>query len=399
MLRDLQKDLKHLSSLAFRRSAHCAPLLKKFHALKTQIAAATDPGLIWNIYDWLLVPLSLWPLDFEGLASHILTAIENGKDAFHSVPNSSSSSIQHQASSIFDSHSTFSLLHFIDPPPSIETQLVVAGFEHDIESGRYEKMLKQSEKFDEQEKALLQNEQLAAEWAELKRLFDIKQFQNARGVIRRRMSQERGFRDPSWQFAGLAAPTRPAIASERRRKRGAPLSAVGEDQGEVVPSFKNQNSKIENPSGRTSLVSKIENLSGFHFFFDAFCYRWKLYGMEHDRPLLLKISVNPTPHGTMIVIPRHWSLDPRRDLDWSLINRLHRSRGAKKQGPKLSPARIQKLDEAKQVKALREKARKLKLKGEALHDFICVQMHRDPRSDSSWWKRLLRNQKSQFKNR
>jgi len=33
----------------------------------------------------------------------------------------------------------------------------------------------------------------------------------------------------------------------------------------------------------------------FHFFFDAFCYRWKLYGMEHDRPLLLKISVNPTP--------------------------------------------------------------------------------------------------------
>jgi len=28
----------------------------------------------------------------------------------------------------------------------------------------------------------------------------------------------------------------------------------------------------------------------FYLFFDAFCYRWKLYGMEHDRPLLLKIS-------------------------------------------------------------------------------------------------------------
>jgi hypothetical protein len=59
----------------------------------------------------------------------------------------------------------------------------------------------------------------------------------------------------------------------------------------------------------------------------------------------------------MIVIPRHWSLDPRRDLDWSLINRLH-SRGAKKQGPKLSPARIQKLDEAKRVKQLWQSAKK-----------------------------------------
>src|SRR5256885_110251 len=112
--------------------------------------------------------------------------------------------------------------------------------------------------------------------------------------------------------------------------------------------------------------------------------------MEHDRPLLLKVSINPPPHGPMIVTPRHWSLDPRRDLDWNLINRLHRSRGAKKQGPKMSAGRMQKLDEAKQVKALHEQARKLKLKGEALHEFICVKMKRDILSDPSWWKRLLR---------
>jgi hypothetical protein len=228
------------------------------------------------------------------------------------------------------------LLHFIDPPPSPETQSVVASFEHDIESGRYEKMLKQAQKFDEQEKALLQNQQLADEWAQLKRLFDIQQFQNSRGVIRRRMSQERNLREASWRFDW----------SDPRRR--------------------------------------------FHFFFDAFCYRWKLYGMEHDRPLLLKISVNPTPHGTMIVIPRHWSLDPRRDLDWPLINRLHRSRGAKKQGPKMSAGRIQKLEEARQVKTLREQARKRGLRGDSLHEFICKAMKRDPRSDPSWWKRLLR---------
>lgn len=113
---------------------------------------------------------------------------------------------------------------------------------------------------------------------------------------------------------------------------------------------------------------------------------------EHDRPLLLKISVNPTPHGTMIVIPRHWSLDPRRDLDWTLINRLHRARGAKKQGPKMSAGRIQKLDDARQVKRLWQSAKKRGLKGDFLHDHICAGMHRDPRSDPSWWKRLLKTQ-------
>jgi hypothetical protein len=396
MLRNLQKDLQHLSTLAFRRSAHCAPLLQKFHTLKKQIAATGHPDLTWNIYDWLLVPLSLWPLDFEGFSHHLLESFSSS--ASSSSSGSSSSSIQNQNSKFKNSSasspsststpdtrhsdplpdSLIHLLKLIDPPPPASTQSVVSSFEHDVESGRYEKMLKQAAKFDEQEKALLQNQQLAAEWAELKRLFSIKQFQNARGVIRRRMSQERGFRDPTWQFPRPTGPKRSEGGSCNLTSCNLhPLSAGGEGQGEVVPSFKNQK-------------SQITNLPGFHFFFDAFCYRWKLYGMEHDRPLLLKISVNPTPHGTMIVIPRHWSLDPRRDLDWSLINRLHRSRGAKKQGPKLSSARIEKLDDAKKVRAAWQAARTKGLKGDRLHDFICQATRRDARSDPSWWKRLLR---------
>jgi hypothetical protein len=345
-MRSLSSDLKHLDTLAFHRRAHCGPLLEKFHSL-AQTISALPPAIadqVWNIYDWLLVPLSLWPVDFEGLAAHVLVTVETSSSTLAQPLSESSSetpavaaarrSASDDGGSILPS--AFRLLHLMDAPPSPDTQSVVAAFEHDIESGRYEKMLKQAAKFDEQEKALLQNEQLAAEWAELKRLFDIKQFQNSRGVIRRRMSQERNLREPGWPFEW----------SDLRRR--------------------------------------------FHFFFDAFCYRWKLYGMEHDRPLLLKISVNPTPHGTMILIPRHWSLDPRRDLDWPLITRLHRSRGAKKQGPKLSQTRIEKLDEARQVRKLLEKARKKGLRGDSLHEFICIQMKRDIRSDPSWWKRLRR---------
>ncbi|HWH70353.1 MAG TPA: hypothetical protein VNT26_13285, partial [Candidatus Sulfotelmatobacter sp.] len=213
--------------------------------------------MLGNLYDWLLVPLSLWPIDFEGLAGHVLAEVATGRGLDEELAL---------------------LLGMLDNPPSAATQAAVAEFEQYVQSGGYEKLLRQPEKFEEQEQALLEDEELRRTWEEIKRRFETAQYQNGRGVIRRRMSQERNFRD-GWQFDW---------ADARRR---------------------------------------------FHLFFDAMCYRWKLYGMEGDRPLLLKVSVNPTPHGTMIVIPRHWSLDPHRDLDWKFIGQLHRARGAKKQGP------------------------------------------------------------------
>ena len=63
---------------------------------------------------------------------------------------------------------------------------------------------------------------------------------NKRGVIRRRLSQERSFRE-GWRFDW----------SDRQ--------------------------------------------SRFRNVFDAFCYAWDLYGVEKDKPLLMKVTVNPTP--------------------------------------------------------------------------------------------------------
>lgn len=51
--------------------------------------------------------------------------------------------------------------------------------------------------------------------------------------------------------------------------------------------------------------------------------------MEKDKPLLMKVSVNPTPYGTLIFVPRTWSFDARRDLDWGAITRLHRAAGCR----------------------------------------------------------------------
>lgn len=74
----------------------------------------------------------------------------------------------------------------------------------------------------------------------------------------------------------------------------------------------------------------------FQAAFDAFCARWNLYGMQGDKPLTLKLSVNLTPHGTMIFIPAYWSFDAKRDMRWGAVKKLHSARALKKQGEGLA---------------------------------------------------------------
>jgi hypothetical protein len=312
--RNLEADLKRLRKMAFGRLHHCGNLLNRFHALKVEIAKTGAGERIWNVYDWLLTPFSLWPIDFEGLSRFLIEQMEQGR--------------------AFD-RKFLVLLDLIAEPPSEETREVIGAFEHDVESGRYDKMLKQAQKYAEKETGTLENRELQSKWNEIRELFGAEKYQSRRGVIRRRVSGERNFRE-GWQFGW------------------------------------------DDEAGRFKTV------------FDALCYRWNLYGMEKDKPLLMKVTVNPTPYGTLIMIPRHQSFDPRRDLDWGLIGRLHRARGASRQGPKWSSGRVEKQGEARKVRELITEAKAKRIKGEALHEFICKEMKRDPASDASWWKRLKR---------
>src|SRR5256885_3182665 len=65
-----------------------------------------------------------------------------------------------------------------------------------------------------------------------------------------------------------------------------------------------------------------------------------------DRPLLQKLSVNLTAFSTMIEVPKYWSFDPKRDLKWGAVTKLHRMREVRRQGPKLSPSRAARHTEA-----------------------------------------------------
>src|SRR5689334_18666304 len=76
MERNLEEDLQQLKGMAFGRLKHCGPLVKRFHELRGVIEETGRAELIWNVYDWLLTPFMIWPLDFEGLATWLVERLK-----------------------------------------------------------------------------------------------------------------------------------------------------------------------------------------------------------------------------------------------------------------------------------------------------------------------------------
>ena len=301
--------------MAFHHFERCHEVAQKFHALEKRIAAHPLAEDIWNVYDWLLAPYTLWPVDFAGLAIHIVDLLKVRRD--------------------FDSDLIL-LLNILDSPPKESTQAAIGAYEQTVAQGKYDSLVKQPQKFMEHEAQLQQDAELAGLWRKICQRFSTGNFEvNAKRIIRRSMSQERNFR-PNLRFAW-----------KKRKEK-------------------------------------------FDMIFDALCHRWILYGFEGDKPLLLKISANPTPHGTMIVIPRHWSFDRARDLDWAAISRLHRAHGPLRGGPKLSNNRILHRQDVVLAKRLDAECKRRGLKGSARYAYICRGMKKDENSDASWLKRLLK---------
>jgi hypothetical protein len=226
------------------------------------------------------------------------------------------------------------VVDFLGEPPSLKVQAVVAAQEFVVQAGNYESLVKSQHKFDEIERNLATNKSLVAEWRQIKTQFDVSKHANRRGVIRRSMVQERNFR-PDWKF-----------------------------------NWKSEGDR-------------------FQAVFDAFCHRWDLYGMEKDKPLLLKLSVNLTPHGTLVMVPSYWSFDGNRDLRWGAIAKLHRARGVQRQGPKMSQGRQERRRDAEKAKRLWDAATKKGLRGYQREHEVMSHFGWPPQTDPSKLRRLL----------
>jgi hypothetical protein len=290
---DLESDLKHLSGLAYRRLENSKDLVQRFHDFRETHGADSDH--FRKLYDWLFVPITLWPIDIEGLLRAALDRSQSGKRL----------------------HNTMVLLIDLLPfPPSDKTQRAVSEHEHLVQHGNYEPLIRARHKYQQIESQLARDRAFQTQWNSIKAHFDVIKFADHKGIIRRRFVTERSMRE-HWPFRWTKTTDR------------------------------------------------------FHAVFDVFCQRWHLYGMREDRPLLLKLTVNLTPFGTMIFIPAYWSFDPKRDLNWRAITALHKVRGVPKQGAKLGATQFAAREESIRARKLWKEASTLKLKARGGYRGCC----------------------------
>jgi hypothetical protein len=209
------------------------------------------------------------------------------------------------------------LIDLLPEPPNKTICAAVADHEHHVQKGTYENLVKTQAKYSQNELAIRNNPELRRQWMRIKAAFNVQAYRDHKGVIRRTMGAERNLR--------------PSFSVNMRRRE------------EI-----------------------------FQAAFDAFCQRWNLYGMQNDEPLLLKLAVNLTPYGTLIHIPAYWSFDPKRDIRWNAIAKLHRARVPGRQGFAFAEGLAERMHAAEKLRSLDKEALRRGLKSEKKHEFLCA---------------------------
>src|SRR3984893_11076865 len=197
--------------------------------------------------------------------------------------------------------------------PQLARPEVIRAHERVVKHGEYEKILNAQIKYDEFERQIQASTDLKKEWAEIKRLFPNQT--TGRDIIHR------------------------SLVPERNWVRG-PGADFGSDA------------------------------SAFQAVFDVFSWKYYLWAMKGDEPLLMKPSVVFTPFGTQIFIPGYISFDSKRDLKFGVVSRLHRARGIRRQGEGFSVGRIERAAKATRAFELNEQAKAAGLKGDERLRFV-----------------------------
>ena len=285
--------------------------IRRYHA-RAATGNHRDTPAVGALFAWLFVPPTLWPFNVLDVLTGYLDVLATGQPLPARVEL---------------------LAGLLPPLPAATVCEAVAEHEHLVQKGMYDHLVKTPEKFEQNEEALRADPGWRHDWAKIKQAFRVRAYQDAKGIIRRRMGAERNLR----------------------------------------PGFH------VNPR-RTKEV--------FAAAFDTFCLRWNLYGMQDDEPLLLRLAVNVTPYGTMIHIPAFWSFDSKRDIRWDVINELHRLRVPGRQGAMLAANLAERRKDARKLRQLDRQALRLGLKGEKKHAFLCAGLGWVPGTDPKRLRRL-----------
>src|SRR2546423_14520897 len=87
---------------------------------RTPLGEQPEGELLQQVYRWLFVPRSVWPIDIGGLCAHLLDCVAEGKKA--------------------DRRARF-LCSFLQEPPSDAVCATIAEHERAVKAGNYETLI------------------------------------------------------------------------------------------------------------------------------------------------------------------------------------------------------------------------------------------------------------------
>ena len=291
-----------------------------FRALYEAEYSAPDPVSRQHlafVRKWLLVPASVWPIDFCGFGKHLVWEIKNGRSLSRRVEL---------------------ILRMVRRFPSKAAQAIIFEHENESSSGDYGRFFKSSAKFESLQHAKEIDPLFLEDLQALHDEFNIdkKQYRDADGIIRRSLVLERNRRPDDFY-----------------------ITSLDEEEQE------------------------------FQLAFTAFCFEHNLWGIIGNKPLLLKVSVNPTPYSVLLEIPCYLLPDFRRDFNYTAIARLLESLGAEGLGDKRARNDRERLDLALRVWQAALQAEANGLKGEDRICFITKEGGMSPNDDARKIRKLL----------
>lgn len=207
--------------------------------------------------------------------------------------------------------------------------------ERDRQSGAIEHIYKEGHKLENYRQEVLSNPEFKADWQNIKKSFSVSKYQDSRRIIRRSKVPER-----NW------------------------------------------------PTNVSCNLDRIEDR--FRAVFDFFCWKWFLYGMKGDMPLIEKLTFTIAPYGTQIFIPGYWSFDGARDIDWRQIAKAHKARGISRQGQKLAINRRGKKQQLERLLLAEDEAKKIGVRGRERYALLKSKAGLAPDTDNAQVRRLLR---------
>ena len=108
----LQSDLKRLGALAYHRLESSEELVRKFYHFRRSDHG--DSNHLRKLYDWLFVPITLWPIDIEGLLRAALDRVASSRRLDKRI---------------------ILLIDLLPLPPSNRTLRAVSEHEHSVQHG------------------------------------------------------------------------------------------------------------------------------------------------------------------------------------------------------------------------------------------------------------------------